>query len=149
MAERYEKAPSQRLRYQPVHVVGTSANGALHKLCSSATDRGKKLEQQSSNQNKARQVKSKKIPYIAEGVAHQHSNARPAGPHQPSVGLQHGRSKQELRPAERPHAHYCSAASNCGYVSVGPEADSRTDNNTTDTEARKKPTVFCRLSKKT
>jgi len=72
MAERYEKVPSHCLRYQPVHVVKTSANGALHKLCSSATDRGKKLEQQSSNQNKARQVKGKKIPYIAEGVAHQH-----------------------------------------------------------------------------
>src|SRR5258705_13602271 len=52
MAERHEKAPPQRFRCQPVHVVTTSVSGALQKWCSSTTDRGKKLER-TSNQNKA------------------------------------------------------------------------------------------------
>src|SRR6478672_1214456 len=42
MAERREKAPPQRFRCRPVHVVTTSVRGALQKWCSSTTDRGKK-----------------------------------------------------------------------------------------------------------
>jgi hypothetical protein len=55
MAERHEKAPLQRFRCWSVHIVATSVNGALQKWRSSATDRGKKLEQESSNQKKALQ----------------------------------------------------------------------------------------------
>src|SRR5262249_12180440 len=71
MAERHEKALPQHFRHQPVHVMVTSADGELapHKWCSSATDRDKKSEQESSNQNKAWQVKGKKIPHFAKGVA--------------------------------------------------------------------------------
>src|SRR5260370_40088560 len=72
MAERHEKAPPQRFRCRPIHVMTTSVSGALQKGCSSTTDRGKKLERKSSNQNKAGQVKGKKISPIAEGVAHQY-----------------------------------------------------------------------------
>ena len=61
MAERYEKAPSQRLRYQPVHVVETSANGALHKWCSSHT--------------------------LLKALLTNTSNAHPAGAHQPECRL--------------------------------------------------------------
>jgi hypothetical protein len=55
MAERHEKAPPQRFRCRPVHVVTTSVSGALQKWFSSTTDRGKKLERKSSNRNKAGQ----------------------------------------------------------------------------------------------
>jgi hypothetical protein len=59
MAERHKKTPPQRFRCRPVHIVATSANGAL-------------LERNSSNRNKVRQVESKKISHVAEGVAHQY-----------------------------------------------------------------------------
>jgi hypothetical protein len=36
-----------------------------------------KIQQESSNQNKARQVKGKKISHIAEGVAHQYVERSP------------------------------------------------------------------------
>src|SRR6516164_5624006 len=50
MAERHKKAPPQRFRCRPVHVVATSAL----------------LEQKSSNRNKVRQVKSKKISLVRD-----------------------------------------------------------------------------------
>src|SRR6516225_4669946 len=57
MAQRHKEAPPVRCR--PVHVVATSANGAL-------------LKQKSSNRKEVRQVMSKKISRVAEGVAHQY-----------------------------------------------------------------------------
>jgi len=49
----------------------TSANGELARMSGAAQQRigTKKSEQESSNQNKARQVKGKKIPHFAKGVA--------------------------------------------------------------------------------
>src|SRR5262245_36845803 len=67
MAERHEKALPHLLRRPPVHAMATSVNGELapHKRCNSATDRDKGSAQESSNQNKARHVKGKKISHLA------------------------------------------------------------------------------------
>src|SRR5260370_42686200 len=97
MAERHEKAPPQRFRCRPVHVVTTSVSGAPQKWCSSTTDRGKKLERKSSNQNKAGQSSAQ------ENLAH---CGRPCSPIRRTLmprersgvnlGLQQSRSKEEI-----------------------------------------------------
>src|SRR5262245_47053466 len=76
MAERHEKAPPYRFRRQPVHVMATFVNGelALHKWWNSARQ---KIEQESSNQNKARQVKSKKSRTLLKAFAHQYVERSP------------------------------------------------------------------------
>src|SRR5262245_28238951 len=61
MAQRHKKAPPQRFRCRPVHIVATSVNGVL-------------LNQKSSNRNKVGQVKSKKSRTLLKALLTNTSN---------------------------------------------------------------------------
>jgi len=108
----------------------------------------KKLEQQSSNQ-KARQVKGKKIPYIAESVAHQHVERSSRGSAPALVSACNTVDQSRSCDQRNRRMLIIAQRQTIADMSLSGQKQTHHEQQYYQHRSSKKPTVFYRLSKKT